>query len=454
MLLGHPAAHTDVSRFVPGDTCACGADRKQMIDDLRTARIARDRHVASSVAQFSSRLTLCRTIAEYTQVLTDFYDYLYGAKMLYFCLDTAWNSVSYVGEEFLCCSIDGTSPNKPPVKLSSKDVFPAFAEDVDPPVICYFSPICFQSRQFGYTALVYDHPTGYDFSFRDWNKAVADTLEFLRMKNDIHYLVQCQQASALHDSLTGFYNLAEFQRQLSACEQQGLLHAVRLSFTPNGEYIYGEGFRADMISLVAKAIKQACINHELFCRTEKDVFLIFDKGGSRLLSTKLLAYINHALSGEHDERKVIISMAAVDYQTCHHSVEEVLQKATEQSAHDYLMLTERQAHPHYNALIEIRSAVYAKPQNAPTLENVSKKLCFSEGYFRTVYKRCFGLSYNQECIQAKLIKACYLLSATAMSVFAVASTCGYGDEKFFTRQFRQNIGDSPLEYRKRCCRVY
>ena len=51
-----------------------------------------------------------------------------------------------------------------------------------------------------------------------------------------------------------------------------------------------------------------------------------------------------------------------------------------------------------------------------------------------------------------VMKACYLLYSTAMSIYATAVSCGYDDEKFFSRQFRQVTGFSPAEYRKKILR--
>ena len=73
----------------------------------------------------------------------------------------------------------------------------------------------------------------------------------------------------------------------------------------------------------------------------------------------------------------------------------------------------------------------------------------SDGYFRVIYKKCFGVSYVQDCINARVMLACYLLYTSAMSIYAIALKCGYTDEKYFARQFRQSIGCSPMQYRER-----
>ena len=64
-LLGteYPTAESD--RFISGNSCSCGATPKQLTDEMYWERINQYHTIASSVAQFSGQLTLCRTLAEY-----------------------------------------------------------------------------------------------------------------------------------------------------------------------------------------------------------------------------------------------------------------------------------------------------------------------------------------------------------------------------------------------------
>lgn len=67
----------------------------------------------------------------------------------------------------------------------------------------------------GYVILRYDYPDTYDHIFRNWLKSVSNALEFLRMKNDIRYLLQCQNISEHYDSSTGLYNLTGFENAVN-----------------------------------------------------------------------------------------------------------------------------------------------------------------------------------------------------------------------------------------------
>lgn len=448
ILLGTEYHSVDTDRLISGNTCPCGTAQKQLVEELRTERIGQYHTIMSNVAQFSSRLTLCRTLAEYTAVLSEFHYLLHGADALYLCLDTAWNSAQFEGEEYLCCEIDEEKAASP-VRCSRLP--PALNEERDKPVIFYFSPICFQTRLFGYTVMSYSYPTGYDFSFRDWSKTVADTLEFLRMKNDIYYLKQCQRETSLYDSLTGFYNLREFKQIAEAASENSFIQAVKLSFTADGEFLYGENYRNDIVSAAARAIKQACMGHEICCRANGDIFLILCKGEGSVFFDRLKVMLHNAMCGKYDERQVLISYAEFSGEINEGSVELACADAAKQGEQDMAKLSERKALQHYSTLLDIRSSLMTAPHKALGLSDASRKLCVSKGYFRSVYKQCFGDSYNRDCINARLLKARYLLLTTAMSVYAVAVSCGYDDEKYFTRQFKQNTKHSPVEYRRISC---
>ncbi len=443
-------------RLICGNTCSCGVNSAQLNEELRTARIGQHHTVMSSAAQFTSRLTLCRTLAEYVQVLHEFFYLLHGAAGLYLCLDKAWNSADYEGDTFLCCGIHAAAYPDTPVSFARKTLLPALWEERENPMIFCFSPLCFQTRLFGYTALAYAYPQCYDFSFRDWNKTASNTLEFLRMKNDIHYLKQCQQISSLYDSLTGFYHLHEFRKiaETAGAEVSGecFLQAVKLNISADGEYRYGENYRSDIISAAARAVKESAGRHEICCRAAEDLFLILCRSEEgRLFSDKLKVMIHHALCGKYDGNQAVVTYAEYAGKVNAGAVDAVCHDAEQIADKTMELLEQRKAVPHYRTLLALRNRIYESPKKSPSTEDVCKKLCVCDGYFRVTYKKCFGVSYVQDCIHARIMLACFLLCTTAMSVYAIAKKCGYADEKFFARQFRQGTGYSPVQYRERYC---
>ena len=446
-ILGGSPIQDNSDRFVSGNTCSCGICRSQLLDELIAEKIDQYHTVMSTVAQFSGRLTTSRTLEEYTGAVSEFFYLLHGADRLFLCLDSAWNSERFNGGEFLCCAI-GNEYSEPPIKFSSGETPVPFITEHDSPVIFYVNPVCFQTRLYGYTVLEYNRPASYDFSFRDWNKTVADTLEFLRMKNDIHYLTQCQRQSALHDSLTGFYNLREFESIVEEAGHNFCIQAVKLSFPDGGEYLFGENYRSDIIAETASSIKRVCAQHEICCRTDDNTFLILFKRENGMFPEKLKISLHNEVYSRHDERQVIITYHSSDNTL----VGELRSAVSLNAERDVGLISERRRLPHYNELADIRNRIISVPNKMPKLSEVSRQMCVSEGHFRLIYRQCFDVSYNRDCINSRVMKACYLLYSTAMSIYATAVSCGYDDEKFFSRQFRQVTGFSPAEYRKKILR--
>lgn len=427
-----------------GNTCPCGVNAGQLGDEIRCQRIGQYRMVVSSVAQLASSLTLCRTLSELTGVLSRYFYLLHGAKSLRLCLDKAWNSSKYEGREILSCKIDGSKSPEPPRTLPQDSLLQDISSGDDSPSAYYLCPLYFQKRLYGCTVLEFAHPEVYDFSFRDYSKTVSNALEFLRMKNDIHYLTNCRRISELYDSLTGFYNLREFEHILATVPAEGRrLYAVKLIFGDGAEFELGESYRSDIISAAARAIRQSGRNHEVFCRADDSCFLILSKGSDSLLYDRIKALVNHTLLSEYDTSAVTAVFASsegglTDIRQSAQDLAQTLRQDMFQSSQAL----------HYKALMALRQEIYAFPNSIKDVKSAAKRLCVSAGYFRSIYRQCFKISYNQDCIEARLTHAKHLLCTGAMSIYAISQNCGYSDVKFFSRQFRQSTGVSPMEYRE------
>lgn len=446
MLIHGDYTETQDERFVYGNTCACGANSVQMRNEILGARIGQYHTAMNSVAQFSSRLTLCRTLAEYNGVLSDFFYLIHGADSLYMCIDKEWNSETMSASEYICCRINGEAAAVFSSRLCKSELLTSLTEPREQSLLFYYLPLVFQKKSFGYAALVYDRPIGYDISLRDFIKTAVNSLEFLRMKNDIHYLTQCRRESLLYDALTGYYNLPEFRQIVKMTGENNTVNllAVRLLFAAGGEYVLGESYRNDAIAEAATAIKKLCVNHEICCRADNG-FIVMHKGG--YFPDKLKAAIQRGLSDKLREPQVIAAYAGIDNTKTGNAVDEVLDEVGKQSELAMQECERRKRLPHYDMLLSLRNEIMVSPCKACSIDKASRRFCISEGHFRAIYKSCFGISYVNDCINARLSLAKYLLCTSSMSVYSIAMKCGYADEKYFSRQFRKNVGCTPLKYR-------
>ena len=63
-------------------------------------------------------------------------------------------------------------------------------------------------------------------------------------------------------------------------------------------------------------------------------------------------------------------------------------------------------------------------------------------------KQAMGITPLDLMREARIKRACQLLRQTDKSVSEVAYACGFTDPKYFSKSFRQSIGQSPTEYRE------
>lgn len=111
--------------------------------------------------------------------------------------------------------------------------------------------------------------------------------------------------------------------------------------------------------------------------------------------------------------------------------------------------TEGNDTPRYPQLRAIRREIYENPNAAMSVDKLCRRLAVSRTYFHRIYLSAFGVTFRQDAIKSKLTYACDLLLNTELSVSAVAEKCGYESDSYFMRQFRQHMGCTPSEYRKR-----
>lgn len=83
-----------------------------------------------------------------------------------------------------------------------------------------------------------------------------------------------------------------------------------------------------------------------------------------------------------------------------------------------------------------------------SLRALAERYHVSAGCLSAHFKKRVGVSPMQYVVLSRLNHAKVLLSQTERSVTEIAAQCGYGDASNFVRRFRQQMGVTPLQYRK------
>ncbi|MBQ9744723.1 MAG: helix-turn-helix transcriptional regulator [Clostridia bacterium] len=121
----------------------------------------------------------------------------------------------------------------------------------------------------------------------------------------------------------------------------------------------------------------------------------------------------------------------------------------------------------YRIIAEIQSIEYVSIEQynkiTPAIDEINREflnkslsssylaeICgISETYLKKLFNKKFGIPPKKYIIQKKIDYACELLLLRRYTVTEIAEMCNFGDVYYFSRQFKEYMGVSPLEYIKR-----
>jgi transcriptional regulator GlxA family with amidase domain len=104
---------------------------------------------------------------------------------------------------------------------------------------------------------------------------------------------------------------------------------------------------------------------------------------------------------------------------------------------------------HRQEIIRLMASLSGSPAPFPTVESWAREMHLSPAHFSRVFKAATGQSPRDYLIGARLSQARHLLIETNLAVGEIAERLDYADVFFFSRQFKQKTGLSPLQYRNR-----
>lgn len=455
--------------IVHGNTCSCGTDSALLSQELSYARREQFYSHLNLVGNFEQQLALCRSIPDYINVLQQFAYLIRSVKGIYLCLYEDWcnselsdSAASAVHNEAMACyTVICPEPYSDEPQFYNKfDLFPDVIPHSGYVNALYFCPIFFSGKEMGYFILQYDDPDGYDLIFRDWLKIASNALEVLRMKNDINTLLECRNLSSFHDSITGLYNENGLRNELrrSVTSASGndriLLVMIRTELFSDDSSISHKAVSVRMDMEIAQTLKNSAGSSSELCAKLSDKLYVYAAAGNyrerdaMLISDKLEALIRHSplYSENCDADSIVTSFITIPSDDF--VFEDAVKSLSEEIVQKINSLSDRRKHMGYTEYLKLRSELYREPQKEWNAEEICRSFHMSYGHFRATYKEIFGISFHQDIIHCRVSLAKYLLSITALSVSAIAYKCGYEDDKYFLRQFRNITGLTPNAYRR------
>lgn len=89
-----------------------------------------------------------------------------------------------------------------------------------------------------------------------------------------------------------------------------------------------------------------------------------------------------------------------------------------------------------------------------SVTDLAEKYGYTPDYFSTLFKKYMGISTIGFINKVRINASKALLANYGVSIREVAYSCGFSDEKYFMRVFRQVEGMTPTEYRKNSRKAY
>jgi two-component system response regulator YesN len=83
-----------------------------------------------------------------------------------------------------------------------------------------------------------------------------------------------------------------------------------------------------------------------------------------------------------------------------------------------------------------------------TLRDLAEQFSLSPNYLGLIFKEETGKNFSEYFIQLRMEKSCELLKTTHLKIYEIADRVGYRHLPYFSRQFKETYGMTPLEYRR------
>lgn len=449
--------HGDI---ICGDSCPCGKNIRQYNEELKEIRELEMFEYLNLMSLQEEKLSKCSNLEEFVSACSGFCFLIRNANQFTFCLSENWydSNAENMSDIMVCRTVNAgvSEPNFNRMNIS------AVTSRNSKPSVYYFNPIFFSKTNFGYLIIKYDSLNSPDIIYRSWLKCISNSLEFLRMKNDIKYLSQCQNLSDTQDSLTGLYSenglIRNLRLKASDCKNDDRLVMIMIktavvSRNFNTEQQNVEN-RVNSEAEAGNCFKLIADGNEAYCaRTGDNTFVFagigrYPQNFCSVTEDKIKTLISHSplyskIFGVHS----LISTAfegnpsECDFAECLNKMKSQLFRKTEAEA-------SKQFISKYNSFSALRNDIYSNPEKEYPEEKLCRRFELSKGYFRTLYKDYFGVSLHQDIVSARISKAKYLLLSTNMNIQSIAYSCGYDDEKYFMSRFKSITGSTPSKYRK------
>lgn len=441
-------------RLIHGVTCSCDVSRARQHEELVSARREKQYADWSLKSDMERKLTESAGMEEFARTLGEFMFMVRDVSDIYLCLCENWYRQEAVpaSDVLLCRSVNPWA-DKTEFRMHNMHISDIIMR-ADAPASFYYTPLFFKDRLFGFCVLQYNHPDTYDDTYRHWLKSVANGLEFLRLKADVRYLLQCRTLSVSYDSMTGVFSANGLQSayllmQSAAKTQQ--VSAVFVRFGTAGEVLNAPEPLVQSLLAAAEVLQRFQGNGGICGRLSELEFLLLYPSAAEVSAQMLADAVRAELicAGAYEKTAGVDSFLCMGQELAGGMPFAELTAQLSQAAAAAAEQASRRRLLRYEPVLRaVRSEVYGAPSAEHSLEACAAALGLNTDYFNRKYKECFSVSFHQDCISSRIVYARHLLMRGEAGIAEVGEACGYADSKYFIRQFTASAGLSPHRYRQ------
>jgi AraC-like DNA-binding protein len=102
---------------------------------------------------------------------------------------------------------------------------------------------------------------------------------------------------------------------------------------------------------------------------------------------------------------------------------------------------------HYSALRKAERFIWENYTRKVNLREIADVSGLSAPYFSTIFKEEMGENLSNYLNRLRTEKAATMLVTTNLSISEIAKTCGFEDQSWFSKIFKNNTGLTPGKYR-------
>lgn len=340
--------------------------------------------------------------------------------------------------------------------FSSADILPEYESDRNYPTAYYISPLHYNDNFFGYCAVSFGkNPMAYSSSYLQWINYVNVALEQVRIKGILSNNILRSNMSMLYDAGTELLNRGGIEqelmrhRELFSTDTAAEIITIELAGINKIYYSSGEEKCSSILRSFADVLKKCVKDNEICGLWNNNTLCVISRDRKRA------GEIFEFFRNEVEESRFSDDNFNIDFSVGLYSV--VLTEEVNFSGAVYQSMVnkvfsynnaENLENPQYEKLCALRSSIRKDPAYPWKISEIADSLYLSKSYLQKIYKTFFNKSIIEEMIEFRIDMARKLLEETQLTVTEISRRCGYSSYNYFVRQFRANVGCTPVEYRE------